>query len=114
VLFQKDQFSGLIDFDDANYTYLGFDLVGMIDYWAWPFPSENLLLHQARDITQAYEQYRTISPLERHHLFDVQKLGILFDCIWNFGRGSGRDFYERRKIEHLDALGRETYEHALF
>jgi homoserine kinase type II len=114
VLFLDDRFSGLIDFDDANYTYLGFDLIGMIDYWAWPFPAEQLRLPQAREISQTYEQYRSLSSAERHHLFDVHKLGILFDCIWNFGRGSGDDFYERKKIEHLDALGREAYEQALF
>lgn len=33
VLFQDDQFVGLIDFDDANYTYLVFDLVCLVDSW---------------------------------------------------------------------------------
>ncbi|MCZ7668260.1 MAG: phosphotransferase [Chloroflexi bacterium] len=36
VLFRDDLFVALLDFDDANYTYLQFDLVGLIEYWAWP------------------------------------------------------------------------------
>jgi len=41
-------------------------------------------------------------------------LSILFDCIWYFGRGSAKDFYERRKIEFLNDLGREKYAGAIF
>ncbi len=114
VLFQGDRFAGLIDFDDANFTYLTFDLVCLMDGWAWLYPSENLSLEQAGKIAQAYEKYRTLSDLERHHLFDVHKLGILFDCIWFFGRGSARDFYERKKIAYLDDLGRDRYQRAIF
>ena len=114
VLFQGDRFAGLIDFDDANFTYLTFDLVCLIDSWAWPFQSESLDLEQARKIVQAYEKYRPLSVVEQYHLFDVHKLSILFDCIWYFGRGSAIDFYERKKIEYLNALGRDRYQQALF
>jgi Ser/Thr protein kinase RdoA (MazF antagonist) len=114
VLFQGDRFGGLIDFDDANFTYLTFDLVCLIDGWAWLFPSESLNLEQAQEISRTYEKYRPLSDLERHHLFDVHKLGILFDCIWFFGRGSASEFYERKKIDYLDVLGRDAYERALF
>jgi homoserine kinase len=114
VLFQGNRFTGLIDFDDANFTYLTFDLVCLLDGWAWLFPSESLNWEQARKITQAYEKYRPLSDLERHYLFDVHKLSILFDSIWFFGRGSANDFYERKKIEYLDDLGRDQYAQTLF
>ena len=114
VLFQDDRFVGLIDFDDANYTFLVFDLVCLIDSWAWPFQSESLDLKQAREVVQAYEKHRPLSALERRHLFDVHKLSILIDSVWYFGRVSADVFYERKKIEHLDALGREEYADALF
>ena len=113
VLFQDDVFMGLIDFDDANHTYLTFDLVSLIDSWAWSFPSESINLEQAKQITQAYQEFRPLGDLERHFLLDVHKLSILFDCVWFFDRGSTGDFYERRKIEYLDALGRDRYESAL-
>jgi len=114
VLFQGDLFAGLIDFDDANFTYQTFDLICLIDSWSWPFQSETINFQQAREIVQAYEKHRSLNSLEKHHLFDVHKLSILFDCVWYFGRGSGDAFYERKKIEFLDTLGRDRYEHALF
>lgn len=43
------------------------------------------------------------------HLCDVYKLSILFDCVWYFGRRSGTGFYERRKIEFLNSLGRQRF-----
>jgi len=113
VLFQDDRFVGLIDFDDANYTYLVFDLVSLVDSWPWPFQSDRLDLAQARAIVQAYHAHRPLDPLERHHLFDVHKLSILFDCIWYFARGDASDFYEKRKIKYLDDLGREQYANTL-
>jgi len=109
ILFRDDQFAGLIDFDDANYTYLVFDLVSLIDSWAWSFRSDHLDLVAAREIAQAYHAHRPLDPLERQHLFDVHKLSILFDCIWFFARGNASDFYEKRKIKFLDDLGREQY-----
>ena len=114
ILFRKDQFVGLVDFDDANYTYLVFDLINLIDYWAWPFNSDDLDFVAARPIVQAYQAHRSLDVVERRHLFDVHKLGILFDCIWFFSRGKADDFYEKRKIKHLDTLGRERYAQAFF
>ena len=112
VLFQDDRFVGLIDFDDANYTYLLFDLVSLVDSWAWPFQSERLDLAQARAIVQAYHAYRPLSAVEQWHIFDVHKLSVLFDCIWFFARGTAEDFYEKRKINFLNNLGREQYAQA--
>jgi len=114
VIFQHDRLVGLIDFDDTNHTYLTFDLVCLIDYWAWPFELEDLDLHQAGEIIREYEKYRPLSSIERHHLFDVHKLSILFDCVWYFSRCSGDSFYERKKIGFMDTLGRDRYEDALF
>jgi homoserine kinase len=114
ILFKGDQFIGLIDFDDANYTYLIFDLINLIDYWAWPFHSDSHNLAAARKIAQEYNTIRPLNVIEKMHIFDVHKLGILFDCIWFFGRGSADDFYEKRKIEHLDDLGRKRYASAHF
>ena len=114
VLFLGENLVGIIDFDDANYTYLTFDLVCLVDSWAWPFQSENLDFVQAREIVLEYQKHRLLNTLEQRHLIDVHKLSILFDCIWYFGRGSVDDFYERKKIEFLNALGREEYADAFF
>jgi homoserine kinase type II len=114
VLFQEDQFVALLDFDDANYTFLLFDLVGLIETGAWPYRSDTLDMRQARAIVQEYMKYRPLNALERRHLYDVYKLSILMDCVWYFGRGSVADFYEKRKVDFLNNLGRKKFFNELF
>lgn len=114
ILFDKDTFAALIDFDDANYTYLLFDLVGLIEAWAWPYNRGELDFAEARKVLAYYTAQRPLNPTEKRHLFDVYKLSILIDCVWYFGRGSGDDFYEKSKIDFLDSIGRERFYHALF
>jgi homoserine kinase type II len=109
VLFQGDRFAALLDFDDANVTYPQFDLVGLIEAWAWPHTARVLDLSTARSIVHEYGKHRTLSPIEQHHLYDVYKLSILFDCVWYFERGHAADFYEKRKTEALAGLGREEF-----
>ena len=79
VLFQGEEFVALLDFDDANRTFLPFDLVGLVESWAWPDEAEALDLAEARRIVQAYGQHRPLSAAEQQHLYDVYKLSILFD-----------------------------------
>jgi homoserine kinase type II len=114
VLFQGDELVAVLDFDDANYTFLQFDLVGLIEHWAWPHTADMLDTTKARSVVQEYMRHRALSPLEQQHLYDVYKLSILFDCVWYFSRGSADDFYERRKIEALHRLGRQKFFDALF
>jgi len=114
LLFQDDQLVGILDFDDANYTYMVFDLVCLIDSWAWPFESDEPNLGQAQNIAREYIRYRPLSDLEQQYIYDVHKLCILFDCVWYFGRGVSNDFYEKRKIDYLNNLGRKNYYDAMF
>jgi homoserine kinase type II len=114
ALFQDDEFVALLDFDDANFTYFLFDLVGLIEYWAWPHTSTILDLEKARSVVQEYEKHRPLSSVERQHLFDVYKLSILIDCVWYFGRGSSEQFYEKSKIDGLDGLSRQKFFDKLF
>jgi Ser/Thr protein kinase RdoA (MazF antagonist) len=124
ILFRDDEFAALIDFDDANYTYLIFDLATLInpflpafgwDTWAqFEESAEVLDFAQAREVVTEYMKYRPLNPLEQRHLFDVFKLSLLFDCIWYFERGDAGDFYEKRKIDALNRLGREGFIQQLF
>jgi homoserine kinase type II len=113
MLFKGDTLVALIDFDDANHTYLSFDLVGLLEYWAWPHEQE-LCLARAGEIAREYSSHRSMTEIEKKHVFDVHRLSILIDCLWYFDRGDANSFFERRKIEHLDALGRAGYYKALF
>lgn len=124
VLFKNDKFNALIDFDDANYTFLIFDLASLINPFVKSFEwntwsnfrkDENVFdFSEARKIVSEYMKYRPLNDNEKKSLFDVFKLSILFDCIWYFARGNAEDFYEKRKIEYLNSIGREEFYHKLF
>jgi len=47
ILFRADEFVALLDFDDANVTFLQFDLIGLIEHWAWPY-AVDILISQRR------------------------------------------------------------------
>ena len=104
----------MLDFDDANYTFLQFDLVGLMEYWAWADTAEILDLRKARYVVQEYMQHRALPFIEQQHLYDVYKLSILFDSVWYFSRGDAGDFREKRKIDALHRLGRQQFFDELF
>lgn len=124
VLFKINKFNALIDFDDANYTFLTYDLVALINplvksfewnTWRKFKKDENVFdFREAREIVSEYIKYRPLSKSEKEHLFDVFKLSVLFDCIWYFARGNAEDFYEKRKIDYLNSIGREKFYKELF
>jgi Ser/Thr protein kinase RdoA (MazF antagonist) len=115
VLYKHGRFSALLDFDDANYTYLLFDVWGLVEYAAWHWQADLVLnTGKARKVLREYARHRPLNRAERAHFFDVYKLGILFDAIWYFARGSADDFFEKRKIEYLNRMGREQFRRELF
>ncbi len=114
IFFKEDKFIALLDFDDANLTFLQFDLIGLMESAAWHHTADQIDLGEARKIVQLYMQFRPLEPLEKQHLFDVYKLSILIDAIWFYNRWEGERFYERRKIESLDKIGRQQFFTALF
>jgi Ser/Thr protein kinase RdoA (MazF antagonist) len=124
VLFKDGEFQALLDFDDANYTFLTFDLAYLIepfissfrwDTWENFAPRDEVFdFAEARKIVSAYQQHRALNSTEKKYLFDVFKLGIFVDSLWYFQRGEAHDFFERRKIAYMDALGRETFRRELF
>lgn len=124
VLFKNSKFNALIDFDDANYTFLVYDLAALINPFIKSFEWNNWTkfkkgesvfdFGEARKIVSEYMKYRPLNKNEKEHLFDVFKLSIMFDCIWYFERGNAKDFYEKRKIEYLDSLSRKEFYKRLF
>lgn len=124
VLFKDGVFKALIDFDDANYTYLIFDLAALLEpfraslYWdTWSnfSPDEDVFdFHFGNWLVTEYQKRRPLSSEEKWYLFDVYKLSVLFDALWYFDRGEAGDFYEKRKLDYLNRLGREGFYHRLF
>jgi Ser/Thr protein kinase RdoA (MazF antagonist) len=115
ILYHNDEFVALLDFDDANYTYLLFDLVGLIESWAWTHDKYEVInLNEAKKIIAEYTKHRPLTSVEKMHLFDVYKLSILIDSVWFLDRGNAEDFYEKRKIDYLEDLGRKKFYKELF
>ncbi|MGV7222762.1 MAG: phosphotransferase, partial [Nitrospinales bacterium] len=114
MLFRDDELVTVLDFDDANFTFLQFDLVGLIEYQAWPNDQDNINYLKAHEVLQEYMKHRPLLHIEQIHLYDVYKLSILLDCVWYFNRGNYSDFREKRKIEALNCLGRNKFYRKLF
>lgn len=124
ILFKDGVFAALIDFDDANYTFLTYDLVTLInpfvpafDWNSWSDfkPTDNIFdFSAARETVLEYNRYRPLSPDEKRYLFDVFQLSIMFDCVWYFERGNVNDFFEKRKIDALNNLGRDAFYQEIF
>lgn len=124
ILFEGNEVRAIIDFDDANYTYLYFDIVSFINFFRqdfthdtwWKFkPEEEILdFEEARKVLKIFQRKHDLSEIDRWHMYDILKLGILVDCIWYFSRGEYQDFYEKRKIDALNRMERGTFYLKLF
>lgn len=124
VLFKDGKFNALIYFDDANYTFLIYDLAFLINPFIKSFKwntwkkfekQEDVFdFKKTRKIVSEYMKYRKLNKTEKENLFDVFKLSIMFDCIWYYERGNAYDFYEKRKIKYLNSLGRKKFYKMVF
>ncbi|MEA3514588.1 MAG: homoserine kinase [Nanoarchaeota archaeon] len=124
VLFKNNKFNALIDFDDSNYTYSLYDLICLTEPFVPSFNwntwnkfkiTDNVFnFKETKKVVHEYMRYRQLNNNEKIHLFDVYKLSILFDCVWYFKRGKAKDFYEKRKIDYLNACGRKEFYNKIF
>jgi homoserine kinase type II len=112
LLFKGDTLNALLDFDDANYTWLVYDLVNLMDNWCW---SDGVTADWGgcARIVRLYSERRPLTPGEQSHLFDVHRYQIALDAAWFFDRGNAADFPERRRLEYFDYLGRAEYTYRL-
>ncbi|MCP4640550.1 MAG: homoserine kinase [bacterium] len=112
-LFTKGRLSGLVDFDDARHARLVLDVANLLDYWTWAH-GKGVDFSRARQLLREYTKHRPLNEAEKRHLFDAWKAQILLDKVYFFGRGQADDFYEKRKIEQLDGVGRTGFERSVF
>lgn len=99
-LYTDGQLSAVLDFDQANYTWLVYDLANLIYWWTWPDKGE-LDVEATKQLVQAYEQERKLENLELAHIMDALKLVIANGMAWFLDQG---DDYEngKRKIELIN------------
>lgn len=112
IIFEKQVIKAIIDFDDSNYTYLVFDIIGLIDRRNYKFLS-NKYFELISYIINKYGEVRSLNDTDIVYLFDVLKLSIIIDCFWFFDRGNFEDFIEKNKIDQLNKLGRELFSEKL-
>ncbi len=120
LMFKDEIFNGLIDFDDANYTYSIFDLVTLLD----PFEYNNFCWHnwqefdintlefdftKPKEILKCYTKINSLSKTDLLHIYDILKLSVFIDCLWFFERGDFTAFFERSKIDFLNNIEREKF-----
>ena len=107
LLFREGRLAGVLDWDDASYTYLIFDLATLL-YWHCSPHGGEFPFAEAREVVHAYAARRALSAAERRHLYDVYKLFLLFDCWW-WSLDDGK-----REIETLNAIGRDGFYERMF
>jgi Ser/Thr protein kinase RdoA (MazF antagonist) len=110
-LYKNSKLSATLDFDQASYTWLLYDVAQMIYWWTWPGKGD-LQLEESRDLIIRYETVRKLGSNERRHLFDALKLVHLVGIGWSLADDSFPN--DKRKVVDLDALGRDRFYDAIF
>ena len=111
-LYNNDKVIAVLDFDNASYVYLLYDIANMVYFWAWPHKKE-IIFNRAKDILKEYNKYRKMTEIEKNHLYDLLKMAIFMSIGW-FIHVDDDFFWEKKKIEFLNALGRKEFYNKLF
>lgn len=110
-LYMDGKLSAVLDFDQAAYTWLLYDIAQMIYWWTWPNKGK-IELKQSRDLVAQYETVRKLSKYETRQLFDMLKLVHLVGIGWSLSDDSFPN--DKRKVVDLNVLGRDKFYNALF
>jgi len=116
IKFIGNKITGVLDFDDACYTYLIYDVGMVILYWAFFYPRK-LDFAKAREIIRIYNKYRRLSKSEKEHIYDGLQIVMLMMMAWFLhDKWKGMDLFERLKkmLEKLDGIGRQKFYNKLF
>jgi len=110
-LYKDGNLSAVLDFDQASYTWLLYDVAQMIYWWTWPDKGA-IQLEESHDLVTQYETVRTLSHDERRHLFDMLKLVHLVGIGWSLSDDSFPN--DKRKVIELNTLGSDRFYDAIF
>lgn len=118
ILFEKN-LTGVLDFDNACYTNLIYDVAMLIYYWT-SFKDSGVDFKESKNLINLYQEIRPLNDTEKKYLFDQLKMICLVYSGWFFynsiNKSSGSDIFEKSKkrIEHLNSIGREKFYEELF
>jgi Ser/Thr protein kinase RdoA (MazF antagonist) len=116
IKFLGDGVSGVLDFDDATYTFLIYDLGVILLYWT-RFYVKRFDFNKARKVISIYQRYRPLSGLEKRHVFDALQLATLMIMSWLLhDEWKGRDLFNTlsRILDELNAVGRDGFYKKVF
>jgi homoserine kinase type II len=111
-LYKGKKLVAVLDFDDASYIYLLYDIANTIYFWAWPH-KKKIIFDKARKIVREYQKYRKLTELEKRHLYDMLKLVILISISW-FLHDKKDNYYDKKKIEFLNSISRQEFYKKVF
>ena len=116
IKFKDDNLTGILDFDDATYTFLIYDLGAVLLYWT-RFYVKEFDYKKARQIVRIYDKYRPLSTLEKKHLYDVLQFHALMIMSWlMYDDWKGKDLFVilSRILDELDTIGRQEFYKRIF
>lgn len=113
--FKDNKLTGVLDFDDACYTYLIYDVAALIYYWAW-LREKEFDFTKARYLLEEYMKHRNLSQSEKKHIYDALKTVVFTYMAWLFYDGEKNNFINKSKerINWLNDIGREEFYRKLF
>jgi len=110
IIFSENRLEAIIDFDDANYSYLIFDMLCLIDSKR---KEESFLNEEyfkvSKEVICKYERKRKLQEKEKRSLYDILILSIIIDSFWFYDRNKFPDFKEKNKIDLLRKMGRSEF-----
>lgn len=111
-LYKNRRISAVLDFDDASYVYLLYDIANMVYFWAWPHKKE-IIFNQAKDLLKEYQKYRKLTEIEKNYLYNLLKMVIFMSIGW-FIHDDDDFFWDKKKVEFLNSLDRKEFYNKLF
>jgi homoserine kinase type II len=111
IKFMGDKLSGVLDFDDATNTFLIYDIGVILLYWT-RFYLKKFDFNKAQKIIKIYNEYKPLTNLEKHHIFDAFQLAALMIMSWlMYEKWEGKDIFQILEdiLLELDNIGRNTF-----
>jgi Ser/Thr protein kinase RdoA (MazF antagonist) len=118
MLFDKNKVSGILDFDDSNYSYLLFDVADLLDNFVF---QNKFDFKKAKFMIKNYEKVRKLSSFEKNSLFDALRFRAMLFATWcmEFESKNELDIKKGvvgdiRRMLRLEKIGREEFYNSIF
>jgi len=106
----------VLDFDDACYAFLIYDIGVILLYWV-RFYEKKFNFNKAKKIIKIYKKYKPLSKLEKQHIFDAVKFAALMIMSWlMYDKWKGKDLFRilAKIVDEIDGIGREEFYKKIF